>query len=146
MNNWNGIGRLTSEPELRYTNDNRAYSRVTIAVERGISKEDKEAGKQSADFISCIFWNGNAERLCKYVKKGHRVAVEGAIRTGSYDKEDGSKAYTTDVRVNRLTFLETKGRDDRPEPEYDGYDAPTEEDPFADFGDSIEITDDDLPF
>lgn len=145
MNNWNGIGRLTSEPELRYTTDDRAYSRVTIAVDRGISKEDKEAGKQSADFISCIFWNGNAETLCKYVKKGHRIAVEGSLRTGSYEKEDGSRAYTTDVKVRKMTFLESKPKDERPEPEYDGYDLSNDEDPFADFGDSIEITDDE-PF
>jgi len=146
MNNWDGIGRLTTDPELRYTTDNIAYSRVTVAVDRPISKEDKEAGKQSADFISCIFWNGNAERLCKYVKKGHRVAVEGSLRTGSYEKDDGTRAYTTDVKVRRVKFLESKPKDDRPEPEYDEYDLQSEEDPFADFGDSIEITDDDLPF
>ena len=143
MNNTNLIGRLTTEPELRYTEDNRPFVRVTIAVDRGISKEDKEAGKQSADFISCIFWNGNAERLSKYVKKGHRIAVEGSIRTGSYDKENGDRVYTTDVRVNKLTFLESKDREGRPEPEYDGYE---EKDPFADFGNDIEITDDELPF
>ena len=79
-------GRLTTTPELRYTQDERAYSKVTIAVDRGISKEDKEAGKQSADFVTCVFWNGNAETLTKYVKKGHQIAVLGALRTGSYEK------------------------------------------------------------
>ena len=143
MNSTNLIGRLTTEPELRYTEDNRPFVRVTLAVDRGISKEDKEAGKQSADFISCIFWNGNAERLNQYVKKGHRVAVEGSIRTGSYEKDNGDKVYTTDVRVNKVTFLEGKDKDVRPEPEYDGYE---ENDPFADFNNDVEITDDDLPF
>lgn len=137
------IGRLTTEPELRYTEDNRPYVRVSIAVDRGISKEDKEAGKQSADFVSCVFWNGNAERLSKYVKKGHLVGISGAIRTGSYEKENGDRVYTTEVKVKSVKFLESKGKDSRPEPEYDGYD---DNDPFADFGSDLELTDDDLPF
>lgn len=141
MNNVCLIGRLTIDPELRYTQDNKAYARVNIAVDRGISKEEKEAGKQSADFISCVFWNATAESLAKYVKKGHRIAVQGSIRTGSYDKEDGTKGYTTDIFVNRLNFLESKPKDDRPEPEY-----PYEED-ISDFNpNEIVLSDDDLPF
>ncbi len=151
MNNVSLVGRLTTDPELRYTTDNRAYVRVNVAVDRGLSKEDKEAGKQSADFISCVFWNKTAENLAKFMKKGSQIAVIGKIRTGSYDKEDGTKGYTTDVRVDNLTFLDSKPKDGRPEPEYDGYDAPEEEaveenDPFKDFGESVEISDDDLPF
>ena len=150
MNNVSLVGRLTTDPELRYTTDNRAYVRVNVAVDRGLSKEDKEAGKQSADFISCVFWNKTAENLAKFMKKGSQIALIGKIRTGSYDKEDGTKGYTTDVRVDNLTFLDSKPKDGRPEPEYDGYDAPEEaveeNDPFKDFGESVEISDDDLPF
>lgn len=145
MNNVNLIGRLTSEPELRYTQDNRAYVRVTLAVDRGLSKEDKEAGKQSADFISCVFWNKTAEVLSKYVKKGNRITVSGKIQTGSYEKENGDKMYTTDIIVNRLEFLESKPKDNRPEPEYNEDDSSItreeESDPFSDFGEQITIED-----
>lgn len=153
MNSVELVGRLVADPELRYTQDNRAYVRVTIAVDRGISKEDKEAGKQSADFISCIFWNKTAENLAKYMKKGSQIGITGKLRTGSYEAQDGTTRYTTDVRVNELTFLESKPKDTRPEPEYDGYDAmpdeeeqEVEDDPFKDFGESVELSDDDLPF
>lgn len=156
MNSVELVGRLVADPELRYTQDNRAYVRVTIAVDRGISKEDKEAGKQSADFISCIFWNKTAENLAKYMKKGSQIGITGKLRTGSYEAQDGTTRYTTDVRVNELTFLESKPKDGRSEPEYDGYDAlpdedeeetnEVENDPFKDFGESVEISDDDLPF
>ncbi|MDO4394901.1 MAG: single-stranded DNA-binding protein, partial [Mycoplasmatota bacterium] len=104
MNNVELIGRLTTDPELRYTQDEKAYVRQTIAVNRGISKEDKEAGKQSADFISCIFWNQTAENLAKYMKKGSQIAVAGKLRTGKYEAQDGTTRYTTDVRVYQLTF------------------------------------------
>lgn len=147
MNNVSLVGRLTADPELRYTTDNKAYSRITLAVDRGLSKEDKEAGKTSADFISCVCWNQTAENLHKFMKKGSQVAITGKIRTGSYDKEDGTKGYTTDVRVDRLLFLENKSKDDRPEPEYDGY----EENTFDSIGTEIpdkevHLSDDDLPF
>lgn len=152
MNNVSLVGRLTADPELRYTSDSRAYVRVNIAVDRGLSKEDKEAGKQSADFISCVFWNKSAENLAKYMKKGSQIAVTGKIRTGSYDKADGTRGYTTDVRVDNLTFLDNKPKDERPEPEYDGYEPVEKQeeskdnDPFSDFGETIEISEDDLPF
>lgn len=137
MNNVCLVGRLTTNPELRYTTDEKAYVRMNLAVDRGISKEEKEAGKQSADFISCVFWNKNAENLAKFMKRGSLIAVEGKLRTSSYESEDGTKKYTTDVRVDSLKFLESKSKDDRPEPEYDGFDSKVEE---------IIISDDDLPF
>lgn len=143
MNNVSLVGRLTTDPELRYTTDNRAYVRVNVAVDRGISKEDKEVGKQSADFISCVFWNKTAENLAKYMKKGSQIALMGKLRTGSYETQDGTKRYTTDVRVSELTFLDTKTRNERPEPEYDGYQNREKEiDPFADFGEQVRIEDD----
>ena len=146
MNNVNLVGRLTSDPELRYTNDNRAYVRTNIAVDRKISKEDKEAWKTSADFISCVFWNKSAENLAKYMKKGSQIAITGKLRTGSYDAEDGTKRYTTDVRVDELTFLDSKPKSERPEPEYDGYETSAKEteqkDPFAEFGEQVSIEDD----
>ena len=137
------IGRLTADPELRYTESNKAYTRFTLAVNRDYKKEN---GETDADFISVVAWEQLAETIHKYVKKGHKICAEGRIQTGSYDKEDGSKGYLTDVIMNHLEFLEKKSNDDRPAPEYT--EAPTEEaeDPFKDFGDTVQLTDDDLPF
>ena len=137
------IGRLTADPELRYTTSNRAYSRFTLAVNRDYKKEN---GETDADFISIVAWEQLAETIHKYVKKGHRICVEGRIQTGSYDKEDGSRGYLTDVIINHLEFLEKKSSDDRPAPEYTETSPEETEDPFKDFGDTVQLTDDDLPF
>lgn len=151
MNNVNLVGILAEDPELRYTQSNKAYVRVAVGVRRNISKEQKEAGAKSIDWISCIFWDTNAENLAKYMKKSGLIAITGKLVTGSYESQDGTTRYTTDVRVYQLTFLNGKPKDERPEPEYDGYE-PTEEqetkdnDPFSDFGESIEVSEDELPF
>lgn len=152
MNNVNLVGILAEDPELRYTQSNKAYVRVAVGVRRNISKEQKEAGAKDIDWISCIFWDTNAENLAKYIKKSGLIAITGKLVTGSYESQDGTTRYTTDVKVYQLTFLNNKPKDERPEPEYDGYEpAETEQnvkenDPFADFGESVEISDDDLPF
>mgnify|MGYP001632625720 FL=1 len=152
MNNVNLVGILAEDPELRYTQSNKAYVRVAVGVRRNISKEQQEAGAKDIDWISCIFWDTNAENLAKYIKKSGLIAITGKLVTGSYESQDGTTRYTTDVRVYQLTFLNNKPKDERPEPEYDGYEpAETEQnvkenDPFADFGESVEISDDDLPF
>lgn len=137
------IGRLTADPELRYTESNKAYTRFTLAVNRDFTKED---GSKDADFISIVAWEKRAETICKYVKKGNRLGVEGRIQTGSYDKGDGSRGYLIDVIVNGIEFLENKEKEDRPAPEYSASDTKAEEDPFADFSESVELTDNDLPF
>ena len=109
MNNVNLIGRLTREPELRYTTSGMAVVRFNLAVDRRMSKEKRqqaEAQKQpTADFISCTAWNKTAELLANYTQKGSRIAVEGRIQTGSYEK-DGQRVYTTDVIVNQIEFLD----------------------------------------
>ena len=135
------IGRVTADPELRYTASDRAFTRFTLAVNRTYKNED---GETTADFISCVAWEKRAETIAQYVRKGNRLGIAGKIQTGSYEKEDGSRGYMTDVIVSELEFLENKSREERPAPEYS--EKAYEEDPFADFGDSIEITDDDLPF
>ena len=137
------IGRLTADPELRYSSSNRAYTRFTLAVNRDYKKEN---GETEADFISIVAWEQLAETVHKYVKKGHRICVEGRIQTGSYDKDDGTKGYLTDVIMNHIDFLEKKSTDDRPAPEYTEETSNETEDPFKDFGDTVQLTDDDLQF
>lgn len=135
------IGRLTADPELRYTQSDKAYTRFTIAVNRSFKNE---SGEKDADFISAVAWDKRAETICNYVKKGHRIGIVGRIQTGSYEKEDGSRGYLTDVIISELEFLESKSKDERPAPDYPE-DNTLDDDPFADFGDST-VTDDDLPF
>src|SRR5574344_1305345 len=110
MNKVELIGRLTADPELRYTQSNKAYTRFSLAVNRNYKSE---SGESEADFISIVAWDKRAETICKYVKKGNRIGIIGRIQTGSYEKEDGSRGYLTDVIVSELEFLESKSKDDR---------------------------------
>ena len=97
------LGRLTKDPEVRYTADGMAIARYTLAVDR-VSK-DKDKG---ADFISCVAFGKGGEFAEKFLAKGIKIAIEGHIQTGSYEK-DGVKHYTTDVIVDRHEFCESKG-------------------------------------
>ena len=137
------IGRLTADPELRYTSSEKAFTRFTLAVNRDYKKEN---GETDADFISVVAWEQLAETINKYVKKGHKICVEGKIQTGSYDKEDGSKGYLTDVVINHLEFLEKKQTDEKPAPDYVESTKQDSDDPFTDFGNNVQLTDNDLPF
>lgn len=125
------IGRLTAKPEIRYTPSNVCYSRFNIAVNRPYSKEN---GERIADFISCVAWEERAELITKYFDKGSQIGIEGHIQTGSYEKDNGEKVYTTDVIVDSITFLEKKK---------DTQETPVEEkqdlDPFADFGEQVDM-------
>ena len=142
MNKVELIGRVTSTPELKYTSNNKANTRFTLAVNRN---HKTETGETQADFISIVAWESKAETICKYIKKGNKIGIVGRIQTGSYDKQDGSKGYTTDVIVSELEFLESKPKDDI-KPEENTPVEETPEDPFADFGNNVVLTEDDLPF
>lgn len=106
MNKWTGIGRLTRDPEVRYTQGDKptAIARYTLAVDRKYKKE----GEQSADFIPCVAFGKSAEFVEKYCKKGTKLAVVGRIQTGSYTNKDGQKVYTTDVMIEEQEFAESK--------------------------------------
>jgi len=109
------IGRLTKEPDLRYTTSGIAVARFTLAVDRGFKNQD---GEKQADFIPITVWRGQAENCAKYLAKGRLVAVSGRIQTGSYDK-DGQRHYTTEVVADEVRFLEwgdkqEQGQDDIP--------------------------------
>lgn len=103
-------GRLTKDPELRYSQGGTANTFTTVAVDRGLSKEKRQeaeaAGQPTADFIGIKAFSKTAEILANYFKKGNRIAVEGKIATGSYEK-NGARVYTTDVIVNRVHFIES---------------------------------------
>ena len=150
------IGRITRDPELRYTSANIPTVRFTLAVNRTFSNQN---GEREADFINIVAWRNQAENVKKYVTKGSLVAVEGRIQTGSYDK-DGQKVYTFDVVADNVQFLESKSQsqsrnenlslsdfeNNEPEAEKSAPTTDTSEEVFANFGDSIEISDDDIAF
>ena len=103
-------GRLTRDPELRYSQNGAPSCFTSVAVNRTMSKEKREeaeaAGQPTADFIGIKAFGKTAEMLANYFHKGNRIAVEGRISTGSYEK-NGERVYTTDVIVNRVHFVET---------------------------------------
>lgn len=101
------MGRLTRDPEIRTTaGDNpMTIARYTLAVDRRFKKD----GEQNADFISCVAFGKSGEFAEKYLRQGTKIAVTGRIQTGSYEKEDGTKVYTTDIIVDNQEFAESKG-------------------------------------
>ncbi|AWE09170.1 single-stranded DNA-binding protein [Lysinibacillus sp. 2017] len=100
------VGRLTKDPELRYTPSGVPMARFTIAVNRTFSNQ---SGEREADFIGCIAWRKQAENLANFMKKGSLIGVEGRIQTGSYEGQDGKRVYTTDVVADAVQFLEPRG-------------------------------------
>ena len=101
------MGRLTRDPEVRYSQGENAtaIARYTIAVDRRFNRNNDE---QSADFIGCVAFGRAAEFAEKYFRKGTKIAVTGRIQTGSYTNKDGVKVYTTDVVVEEQEFAESK--------------------------------------
>ena len=142
------VGRLTTKPELRYTNSNIPYTRFSVAVDRGVNNNN---GEKITDFINVVVWRKQAETVCQYLNKGSLVAVEGRIQTGNYTDKDGNKRYTMEVVADSVQFLESKAQSQNrsqasSEPSPYDYQTTTNsvdvaDDPFADFGDSVSIDD-----
>jgi single-strand DNA-binding protein len=97
-------GRLTRDPDIRYTNGGSTVARLNVAVDRDYKKE----GGQTADFPNVIAFGKTAEFIEKYFHKGNRIEISGRLQTGSYTKDDGTKVYTTDVLAERVGFGESK--------------------------------------
>lgn len=106
INNVVLVGRLTKDPELRYTQTGLAVARFTVAVNRAFSNQQ---GEKEADFINCVAWRKQAENLANFMRKGSQVGVQGRIQTGSYDDKDGKRVYTTEVVADSIQFLEPRG-------------------------------------
>ena len=113
MNVCSLIGRLTRDPELRYTpNTNQAVITFTIAVDKGLSREKREEmeakNMPTADFISIVAWGRTAENISNYVSKGNMVGVTGRIQSRTYEAKDGTKRYVTEVIASSVEFLERR--------------------------------------
>jgi len=137
MNSTQLVGRLTRDPELRYTTSGKAVANANIAVNRTFKRDE-------ADFINLVAWGKTAEVLANHVKKGSRIGVEGRIETGFYEK-DGRRVYTTDVVVNQIHFLDSKnegqgGQSNEQHTQQNDNFNYRDNDPF------IEVDSDSLPF
>ena len=145
------IGRLTRDPELRYTSSNIPSATFSLAVNRPFQNQN---GVREADFINIVMWRKQAETAKKYLTKGSLISIEGRIQTRNYDGADGKKVYVTEVVTDNFDFLETKGqKSNAPMPDVSNdieyTDAPStnvSDEPYIDFGDTIELSDDDIAF
>ena len=148
------IGRLTRDPELRYTSSNIPVASFSIAVNRTFANQN---GEREADFINIVVWRKQAENCKNYLNQGSQVAIDGRIQTRNYEDQTAQKRYVTEVVADNVQFLDTKAaREQREESSninpynidkkqnIDMNDIP--DDPFKDFGEEIKIDENDLPF
>lgn len=146
INNVVLIGRLTKDPELKYTQTGIATTRFTLAVNRPFKNQN---GENEADFINVQVWRKQAENVANYLKKGSLAGVTGRIQTGSYENQQGQRVYTTDVVADSVQFLEPRNQNNGPSAgqnnQFSG-EKQNSNDPFANSGTPININDDDLPF
>lgn len=131
------VGRITKNPELKKTQSGKSVASFTVACNR-MKKED------GADFINCVAWNQSAEYLCKYAKKGYLVSVDGRIQVRSYEPQNGSKQYITEVVAEHLSILESKKNDEQQAsvPSYEP--AQNQYDPYG--NEYADINPDDMPW
>lgn len=152
MNNVSLVGRLTRDPELKYTSNGKAVANFNIAVNRPFKNAN---GEQEADFINGQVWGKAAENLANYMKKGNQIGLTGRINTRNYENSEGKRVYVTEVVADNVQFLESKGSNQNNQrtnqPSKQHIDAANKEvqkqsDPFANNGEPIDISDDMLPF
>ena len=150
------VGRLTKDPELKYTQGGVAICRFTLAVNRTFKNAD---GEQQADFPNIVTFRKTAENTANFLKKGSLAGIEGRIQTSSFDGQDGKRVFITEVVADSVQFLEPKSnRSEQPNSSYQSGQVSTgkntqqpnqtggyERDPFTNNA-PIEVTDDDLPF
>ncbi len=133
MNSINLVGRITKDLELKFTQSNKPVCEFSLAVNR--------VGQEQTDFITCQVWNGQAENLSKYQGKGSLIGVLGSLRVDKFKDKDGNDRYKTYVLANNIEYLGTK-KDTQEQQVEQPIEQPTqEEDPFAAFGNTVEIED-----
>lgn len=167
------VGRLTKDPELKYTQSGVAVTRFTLAVNRTFANQQ---GQREADFINCVTWRKQAENTANFLRKGSLAGVEGRIQTSSFDGKDGNRVFMTEVVADSVQFLEPRGAtaersgvsnmgmgapsyDAPPQQQYQQQPSQqsnyqpnqqnytrTDDDPFSIGGGPVTVSDDDLPF
>lgn len=105
MNNFNGIGRLTKDADLKYTPNGVAVAKFTLAIKRNYKND---AGEYESDFINFVAWKRTAEAIANYTQKGLQLAVSGRLQSRTYDDTNGGKRFVVEVIVDTVTFIEKK--------------------------------------
>jgi single-strand DNA-binding protein len=139
------VGRLAQDPELRYTPNGVAVTTFTLAVNRRFTNQQ---GEREADFINIVTWRQLAETCANYLKKGRLFGVDGRLQIRSYENSEGRRIKVAEVVADTVQFLEPAGARSGTAAEGDPFGKGRNEmdDPFADDGKPIDISDDDLPF
>lgn len=142
------VGRLTKDPDLRYTQSGVAVANFTVACNRPFANQQ---GVREADFINCVVWRRAAENLANYMKKGSMVGVDGRIQTRTFEGQDGRTVFVTEVVADSVQFLESKGTTQQRAMSASGFQNDYNQNqnninPFENDGEPIDISDDDLPF
>jgi single-strand DNA-binding protein len=142
------IGRLTRDPELRYTQSGKAFATFTLAVDRRFRRQAEQNGQPTADFIPCMAWDKLAEIIGNNLAKGRRVGVEGRLQTRTYEAQDGSKRSAFDVVLDELEFLDPKGAAPQGGGYGQGFGAPAPQAQQAPAGNDFgpNISDEEIPF
>lgn len=136
-NNFIFIGRLTKSPELRYTSSNKAITQIDLAVQNG---------KDDVTFVPITLFEKMAENVCKYCEKGDLIGFQGSVKNHNWEDNKGNKHYDYTFLANRMSFLQTKTNNQQEPKQAENVKKSTDEQIYADFGDSIEISDDDIAF
>ena len=149
------IGRLSRDPELRHTTSGTAVCQINVAISRPVS----QGSEPQTDFINVVVWNKQAENVARYLSKGRQIAIEGRIQTRNYDNNEGKRTYVTEVIASNVEFLGSANDNNRnntnsnpfDENPFDSMEPPmdttsVDNDPFASFGEKVEISDNELPF
>ncbi len=167
------VGRLTKDPELKYTQNGIAVTRFTLAVNRSFTNQQ---GQREADFINCVTWRRQAENTANFLRKGSLTGIEGRIQTSNFEGKDGNRVFMTEVVADSVQFLEPRSANTnqggggefapssqgqgapsqgnyQQQPSYQSNQQPSQQnytnmndDPFSNSGGPIEVSDDDLPF
>ena len=136
-------GNLCKDIELRYTTSNIPVLQNSVAVKNDFKNAN---GEYDSEFINIVVWRQTAEFLNNYAAKGSKVLVEGRLITRSYDKQDGTKGYVTEVVAEKVELLDAKKKENATNEKQDASVQEKQGDPFKEFGSEIVLTDDDLPF
>lgn len=150
------VGRLTRDADLKYTSSGTAVGQFNMAVNRQFTNAN---GDREADFINCVIWRKSAESFANFTHKGSLVGIEGRLQTRNYENQQGQRVYVTEVVVDNFSLLEARGDDKGTnKAPFNGNNAGTsnkqgsqattkpQNDPFANNGTPLDISDDDLPF
>lgn len=137
MNQFNGVGNLVADPELKGQNNNVVNFRV--AIQRAF--KNKQTGEYESDFITCVAFGKTAEIIANNFSKGQKIGITGSVQTGSYENKEGNRVFTTDIAVNQVNFVERKQQSKQSQTQ-----KPTNDNPFTNANDPVDIQDDDLPF